>query len=241
MLEIIDVSISYKSGKKVNTVIKNLSFSLPDRSLLAIAGISGCGKTTLLHALAGIIKPDSGTITLNGTAVSPKRFSIGFIPQDYGLLPWKTIKENCLFCMEGEKESKALLPLCKRLGINSLLSRYPSEISGGQAQRTALARAFLREPNILLMDEPFAALDIAAASKARQLTLSLWKEYHAEGVIVTHRLSEALYLATHVAVMGKDGQFLCLKENPWQGIEKMDDRGYHTFLHELKEYVLGAL
>lgn len=241
MLEIKDLTVSYKKDKKEYSVIQNLSFSLPEKSLLAVAGISGCGKTTLLNTLAGIIKPDKGSVTLNGIEITPTNFSIGLIPQSYGLLPWKTVKENCLFCMEKKKNTADLLSLCKRLGIDSLLSSYPCELSGGQAQRTALARAFLREPQILLMDEPFAALDIAAASYARQLTLDLWKEYHSSAMIVTHRLSEAVFLATHIAVMGERGHFFCLKENPWQGIAEPKTSAYYSFVHDLKQYILGGM
>lgn len=238
MLEIKDLTVSYNKNKTEYKVIQKLSFSLPEKSLLAIAGVSGCGKTTLLNALAGVIGSYRGSIKLNGREITPKNFSIGLIPQNYGLLPWKTVKENCLFCIEKKKDTVSLLPLCEKLGIQSLLSTYPSEISGGQAQRTALARAFLRKPEILLMDEPFSALDIAAASLARQLTLDLWKEYQATAVIVTHRLSEAVFLGTHIAVMGEGGVFLCLKENPWQGIEDPEEKTYYAFVHELKQIIL---
>ncbi|MCA5010592.1 ATP-binding cassette domain-containing protein, partial [Clostridioides difficile] len=140
----------------MHKVIDQVSWQLKTGTVLAVAGPSGCGKSTMVHALAGIL-PFTGSITLDDNGLDPKTCSIGLIPQNYGLLPWKTVKENCLFTakIRGKTHDleRQLSSLCKELGINGLLERYPGTLSGGQAQRVALARAFLLNPELLLMDE----------------------------------------------------------------------------------------
>lgn len=240
MLEIHDLTVSYGAEKTAAPVIRGLSFSLEEGGLLAVLGPSGCGKTTLLHALAGIISPRSGMLSLDGTALRPDTVPIGLIPQNYGLLPWKTVRQNILFCAPPSAQTGSLEPLCQKLGIAGLLDRYPATLSGGQAQRAALARALFLRPRLLLLDEPFAALDAAAALSAQQLCLDLWREGGMTAVAVTHRLEEALFLAGQVAVMGRGGRFLCVCGNPWQGMENCTEPEYFALSSRLREEILRA-
>lgn len=222
MLQIEDLAVSYPGLDE--PILGGLSLSVPDRGLLALCGPSGCGKTTLLHALAGVLSPTAGRILFDGAPLSPKTVPIGLIPQNYGLLPWKTVRDNCLFAARarGVDASDRLEGLCGRLGLTPLLDRWPRELSGGQAQRVALARALLMGPRLLLLDEPFAALDEAAALTARELCLALCRESGCTAIVVTHRLEEALYLARSIAVMAPGGRLVLRADNPAQGREEPD-------------------
>ena len=146
MLEVENLTARYPRASR--PVIDGLSFSLGEGGLLALLGPSGCGKTTLLNLLAGVLPPAGGSVRFCGAPLSPRDTAIGLIPQSYGLLPWKTVRENCLFCarLRGASGERELDALCARLGIGGLLDRYPRELSGGQAQRAALARALLMKP-----------------------------------------------------------------------------------------------
>lgn len=252
MLKAENITLGYGHGRHGNTVVSRLSFSVPSGSILAITGPSGCGKTTLLNALAGITRPLEGRILFKDRELSPKTCSIGLIPQNYGLLPWKTVRENCLFC-SGIKESfqnkpalspsqttDRLLSLCGKLNILSVLDRYPAALSGGQAQRAALARAFLMNPDLLLMDEPFAALDISAAENARRICYKLCREYASTMILITHRTEDAMYLADRIAVMENGGAFRYICDNPWKGMDTSDSADYDTFQKHLQHELMQA-
>lgn len=224
MLCVRELSGRYRPGDL--PVIENLSFSLPDGGSLALLGPSGCGKTTLLHLLCGVLSPERGELLFDGEPLTPKQVPIGLVPQGYGLLPWKTVRENCLFAarLRGDEDPADLDSLTARLGLAALLGRYPSELSGGQAQRVALARALLMRPKLLLLDEPFCALDVGAAAQARALCHSLWQESGATLILATHQIGEALCFARRIAVMGPGGRFLALHENPEAGEDDLRRR-----------------
>lgn len=239
MLTISELDLGYISGKEKNIVIKDFSCELSKGSILAIVGPSGCGKTTLLKGLAGLIDKLSGEISYQGRELSPKNVTIGYIPQSYGLLPWKTVRDNCCFCAVNHKvNEEELLSLCRELKIDGLLNRYPSELSGGQAQRVALARAFTMKPDLLLLDEPYSALDIATSDYCRELTYTLCQEYETTVVIVTHGLEDAMYLADNIVVVGNGGRIIHNQKNPWKGIKEDLPSEYFTLLQKLKKKIL---
>lgn len=217
-------------------MIDGLSFTL-EGGVLAILGPSGCGKTTLLNVLAGVLPKISGNILFHGRPLNPSDAAIGLIPQSYGLLPWKTVRQNCLFCASLRHKTAEPEALAQRLGIGALLDRYPRELSGGQAQRAALARALLMEPDLLLLDEPFAALDLAAAARARRLCGSLFQETGVTALAVTHRPDDALYLGDSIAVMEPRG-FRCILQNPWRGTEGAET-GRMAFAARLEKEILA--
>ena len=188
-LHIQSLSASYTSstsrqGKK-DPILTGVSASIGEE-IVSVIGPSGGGKSTLIYCLSGIIEPTSGSITLNGLPLDPKRHQIALVPQQYGLLPWKRVRENILLphslgkrIVSEELQSSIL----HTLDIQSLLDRYPSELSGGQRQRVALARAFIMRPDLLLLDEAFSALDIATAE--------------------THSPEEATKLTSRTLLIGK--------------------------------------
>lgn len=215
MLIINDLSIHYKSKQNITPVINQLSFHLKKGDALVILGPSGCGKSTLINALAGSLPMESGTVefTANGQkqSLNPKLHKIGLIPQNCGLLPWKTVRENCLLPLKIRKEyqkdkhREELKKISKALNIQDILDKYPGQLSGGQLQRSAIARAFLLQPDLLLMDEPFSALDAITREEARTLFLKVWKEQKPTTILVTHSIEEALYLGHIIYIMAAEG------------------------------------
>lgn len=214
MLLIENVSINYKIKNEIVKVIKNLSLKIDKGEALVILGPSGCGKSTLINALAKTIPIENGKIDYiqdnDKKALSAKIHKIGIIPQNCGLLPWKTVKENCMLPLKIRHEEindelkNSTEKIFNSLDISTLLQRYPRELSGGQVQRVAIARAFILKPDLLLMDEPFSALDEITREEARSLFLKIWKHYKPTTILVTHSIDEALYLGSRILVMGTD-------------------------------------
>ena len=160
MIEIADLTVRYRSDNDIYTAIKDFSLTIPSGGTCAVIGPSGCGKSTLLKVVAGLIKEYDGSVSINGQPVNPKGQTIGFMPQNYGLLPWKTVYDNVILGMKIKKSPELLdrnviKHLMRQLGIEGLARRYPNELSGGQQQRVALARVFALQPDVLLMDEPY--------------------------------------------------------------------------------------
>jgi len=185
----------------------------------AVIGASGCGKTTLLYLLAGLLKPQKGEILIGGNPLRRPRPETALILQDYGLLPWDTVKGNialglrirAFYGPDGlhaprtptPKEPEALVEAwIQRLGLQDVADRYPSQISGGQRQRTAIARALVLHPDLLLMDEPFSSLDAPTREDLENLILELQAETGLTTVVVTHSIEEAAFLGRKILFLG---------------------------------------
>lgn len=203
MLLINNLNVSYGATE----VLNDFSLSVNDGEIYSLIGPSGCGKSTLFKVLCGIQKNYSGEISLDGKKVSPQDIRIGYVPQHYGLLDWKTIKENIFLPAKLNKERT--LPqseidyIIDALEIGELFDRYPSQLSGGQKQRVALARAFVSQPQLLLMDEPFSSLDTFTSETSQKLFLRLWKKYRITTIFITHNIYEALAIGEHIVLMSK--------------------------------------
>jgi len=208
-------------GYGVDPVLRGISLEVPDGSLVAIVGPSGCGKTTLLRTIAGLIRARSGEVrlgqrmvTTHGIHLAPEKRRIGWVPQDAALFPHLSVAENIAFGLGGgrraarraarEDRVKHLLAL---VGLASLADRTPAQLSGGQAQRVALARALASGPEVVLMDEPFGALDPILRGELRTEVRALLATEGMTGILVTHDQAEALSIADYVAVM-RDGEIL---------------------------------
>jgi sulfate/thiosulfate transport system ATP-binding protein len=193
--------------------LDNVDFVVPAGSLTALLGPSGSGKSTLLRAIAGLDQPDSGTITINGrdvTGVPPQRRDIGFVFQHYAAFKHMTVRENIAFGLKIRRRPKAEIAekvdnLLKIVGLSGFQSRYPNQLSGGQRQRMALARALAVDPQVLLLDEPFGALDAKVREDLRAWLRRLHDEVHVTTVLVTHDQAEALDVADRIAVL-RDGR-----------------------------------
>lgn len=219
MIEIKDLSVNYRG----RAAVENISLTIPSGGTCAVVGPSGCGKSTLLNVLAGIVTTYGGFAKINGAEVSPAAQTIGYIPQNYGLLPWKTVADNICLGVNVKRRRAvgrdALASMTRRLGISGLERRYPGELSGGQRQRASLARAFLLEPDVLLMDEPFSALDAMTREEMQDVFLSVWSCFRATTVLVTHYVEEAVYLGQSIVVLSKSpGRIVRVMDNPLFGM-----------------------
>jgi NitT/TauT family transport system ATP-binding protein len=182
-------------------VLHDVSFELPSGSSLSIIGPSGCGKSTLLSIVAGLTRPSAGQ------AVLPEDCRTAFILQDYGLFPWKTVRDNLALPLQlrgtGRKERRAAASaMLEELGLEGLGQRFPVQLSGGQRQRVAIGRALISKPDLLLMDEPFAALDAITREHLQNLLLDVWKRHRMSFMLVTHNVAEAVFLGRYIMVMG---------------------------------------
>jgi sulfate transport system ATP-binding protein len=191
--------------------LDNVDFDVPAGSLTALLGPSGSGKSTLLRAIAGLDEPDTGTITINGrdvTAVPPQRRGIGFVFQHYAAFKHLTVRDNVAFGLKIRKRPKSEIKdkvdnLLEVVGLAGFQTRYPNQLSGGQRQRMALARALAVDPQVLLLDEPFGALDAKVREDLRAWLRRLHDEVHVTTVLVTHDQAEALDVADRIAVLNK--------------------------------------
>jgi ABC-type nitrate/sulfonate/bicarbonate transport system ATPase subunit len=220
MIQATDLTFVYGEDAPV---FRDFSWQVQTDEAWAVIGSSGCGKSTLLYLIAGLRQPSGGRLVVEGQPVTRPRASIGLVLQDYGLLPWATVWENVALPMRmgqfyrhkgGDPESPRPYPRpdisaeqvehwLKRLGIADLRDKYPSQISGGQRQRTAIARSLLQQPNLLLMDEPFSSLDALTREDLQQLTVELRAETGLTTVVVTHIIEEAVFLGQHILVLGR--------------------------------------
>lgn len=245
MLEVTNLSVTYNTGTAAVHALGPISLSLEPGGICAVIGPSGCGKSTLLHALCGILKDHGGSMLLDGREIDPRRHSIGFIPQDFGLLPWDTVQQNCLLALRIKKipvdtaVRNRINSITGRLDIAGLMGRYPGELSGGQKQRVAIARAFIMNPDLLLMDEPFSALDALTREEAQDLFLDMWNQYKTTTLFVTHSIEEAVYMGRRILVMSHGpGTVLEMIENPCFGAENLRGREeFHALASHIREVV----
>lgn len=194
------------NGREVRAV-HGFDLEVSEGSFTVIVGPSGCGKTTLLRLIAGLETADCGQIEFDGPVQRPSRFRFGFMFQDARLLPWLTVEENLRLAFParpGAETGAEINNLLRLVGLEGWKTAYPRRLSGGMAQRAALARALCRKPEILLLDEPFGALDAFTRTRLRRDLDELWKSLNVTVILVTHDIEEAVYLADRVVHM-KDG------------------------------------
>ena len=242
------VSVDYGTGEDAVHALADISLCVERGTVLALIGASGCGKSTLLRVVAGLVRPTAGTLHADGANVDPRVLRIGFLPQNYGLLAWKTVRENILLGAEikgewDEKRKAIFDELVADLGLKDLLTRYPHELSGGQQQRVGLARVFLLAPDLLLMDEPFSALDAITRESMQEVFLSLWKKQAVTTLLVTHYVEEALTLAGRIAVMrGMPGRVAEIMDNPYAGdLAHRSSQEFFAMGQELRAKIAGGV
>ena len=195
-----------KNYKPEFMAVENITLNIQQGEFVSIVGPSGCGKSTLLDLIAGLTKPSSGQILLNGKQIIQPGLDRGIVFQQYALYPWLTALENIEFGLEAkgvskkERQEKALYYL-KLVGLSGFEKHYPNELSGGMKQRVAIARSLAYEPEILLMDEPFAALDAQTRETLQAELIHIWKASKKTIVFITHSIDEAIYLSQRVAIM----------------------------------------
>lgn len=211
MLEMKKVGMSYRKNTEDNFVVRNINFTLEEGECMAIVGSSGCGKTTLLNIISGILEPTEGEVLFGGKAVKEASEEIAVVFQNYGLFPWKTVRKNVLLPLKF-KHQKELYKIgdeiILKLGLERVKNCYPSELSGGQKQRVAIGRALLSFPKLILLDEPFSALDPIMRARLCRDMRSYFKKKKMMAVIVTHSVKEAVYFGDKILVLSSEGEFL---------------------------------
>lgn len=206
-----DLSFSYPGTDKL--VLKDINMDVAEGEFVSILGQSGCGKSTLLRLLAGLEKQTSGEILIDGKPFSGSSLSRGVVFQDYGLFPWMTAGENIMLALRQrfpERDKKELreiaVNMLQSVGLDKgVYNKLPKELSGGMKQRCAIARAFGIDPPILLMDEPFGALDAVTRARLQDMVLELWRKQEPKKTVffVTHDVDEAILLSTKIFVLGQ--------------------------------------
>jgi len=241
-----------KLGREV-IALNDVSLSVADGEFLAIVGPSGCGKTTLLNIVAGLLPYEEGTVAIDGKKIHGPGIDRSVVFQHSSLLPWRTIAGNVRYGMEMQKRfDNATMKerteyFIKLVGLAGFEKHYPSELSGGMQQRVNLARALASDPKVLLMDEPFAALDAQTREFMQAELLKIWTEAQKTVVFITHQINEAVYLADRVVVMSarpgrvkdffkipfgrprtlslkRDPKFLEIEDAIWQLVEEKPEK-----------------
>nr|WP_322033836.1 ABC transporter ATP-binding protein [Paraburkholderia sp. J76] len=205
-----DLSLTYVNAQTDtrHTVLKRFDLAVREGEFLSLLGPSGCGKSTFLNVLAGLMPPTSGDIRVDGAPVSTVRQKLGFVFQGYALFPWRTVRRN----VEAGLEIRGMKAAARRseaerflrlVGLLDFADHYPHQLSGGMRQRVAIARALAYGPEILLMDEPFGALDAQTRELLQQELLAIWEHSATTVVFVTHSIDEAIFLSDRVAILGR--------------------------------------
>ena len=203
-----NVSYSYNTEKSETHAVENLSFKIREGEFVAMIGPSGCGKTTVLSLIAGLIKATSGKIILNGKEVDGKSLGVGYMLQRDELFPWRTIEQNVFLPLEIKKMNTPnnrnyALNLLEKYGLGDFKKSYPHQLSGGMRQRVALIRTLVSKPDLLLLDEPFSALDYQTRLTVCDDVYSVIQKEKKTALLVTHDISEALSLADRILVLSK--------------------------------------
>jgi NitT/TauT family transport system ATP-binding protein len=207
-LKVEGVSLRYQSPSgETFTALDNVSFEVPDQQFAVIVGPSGCGKSSLLYLTAGLSEPSDGAIYVGGKKVEGPGADRGMVFQSYTLFPWLTVRQNIEFGLKrrglpGDEINTIVEFYLNEVGLAKFAQHYPKQLSGGMMQRVAIARALANDPQILLMDEPFGALDSQTRLQMQQLLLQVWGNAKKTVVFVTHDIDEAILLADRIYVMG---------------------------------------
>ena len=210
-IEVKNINKSFEGKKKDElSVLENINLTINDGELVCLLGPSGCGKTTLLRLIAGLDQPTSGEIVANGEVVKKPSGDRAVIFQQYSLFPWLTVLQNVTFGLEmttknsKEENIAAAERYLKSVGLIDFKDSYPHELSGGMKQRVAIIRSLLNHSPILLMDEPFSALDMQNRHKLQEQLIGVWKRFENTIVFVTHDVDEAVYLADKIVILDKN-------------------------------------
>jgi NitT/TauT family transport system ATP-binding protein len=212
-VELRDVRLTYGEGARQTLAVDQLDLSMRRGEFLAVVGPSGCGKSTLMKLVTGLVSPSAGTVTIDGRPARKPIGGVGMAFQNATLLPWRTTLENVMLPLEVVQPHKSRFRAARReyeararnllrsVGLQDFADKFPWELSGGMQQRANLCRALIHEPHILMLDEPFAALDAFTREELWVVMQELWTKRHFTAVLVTHDLREAVFLADTVHVM----------------------------------------
>lgn len=204
-LQIKDVQHTYFTKRTATTALSNISLDVEEGEFISFLGPSGCGKTTLLSIIAGLLRPTEGVVTLEGKYINPKNNDIGYMLQQDYLFPWKTIEENILLGLKisnqlDEEKKLHTLKVLNSMGLKEVEKQYPKQLSGGMRQRVALVRTLATEPKLLMLDEPFSALDFQTKLHLEDLVSETLKSFHKTAILVTHDIGEAIAMSDRIVL-----------------------------------------
>ena len=223
MIQLNNVSVTFQTDAGEHDALADVDLTLSTGSSCVIIGPTGCGKSSLLYLLAGLVKPTSGEVIIDDDPLTSVRLSTSLILQQHGLFPWKNAYDNASLglTVRGVKRSERysrIRRLMEDIGIWDVQSSFPGQLSGGQKQRVAIARSLATEPDLLLMDEPFSALDALTRETLQNLILSLWRQRSFTFVLVTHSIEEAVFLGRRIVILSpRPGSVVRVLDNPEMG------------------------
>ncbi|GAP05349.1 MAG TPA: ABC transporter ATP-binding protein [Anaerolinea thermolimosa] len=252
MITLESVTFRYGTG---TPIFDHFSWTAARGEVWAVLGPSGCGKSTLLHLLAGLLQPTGGRVIIDGQPLTRPRPYTGLIIQDYGLLPWATVRENAALGLRirnfygpdgthaprDYRPTLEVTPWLERLGLLEVADHFPGQISGGQRQRTAIARTLALHPDVLLMDEPFSSLDAPTRESLQGLVLDLWREQALTLVMVTHAIEEAAFVGQKILLLGQPpNREAVVLDNPGAGSPSYrESEPYQGMCRELRARLGG--
>ena len=247
MLELKNAMLQYeKPGGGVQMVLDHIDLKIEQGERWAVIGPSGCGKSSMLHLLAGLEKPVSGEVLYRGQALNRPHGEISVILQEYGLFPWKTVEQNVALPLVLQKKPKAeirprVMELLKQLQLEEHAKKFPAQLSGGQRQRIAIARALIAGPKVLLMDEPFSALDALTRETMQNIVLELCEQQNLTLVMVTHNIEEAIFLGQKIAVFSDNsGKLRRVVDNAHSGQPSYRVTGeFYQQCNQLRSWIGG--
>ncbi|NJN88488.1 MAG: ABC transporter ATP-binding protein [Leptolyngbyaceae cyanobacterium SL_7_1] len=245
-LEVRDLYKSFPVESKQLMVLQDINLQIRPREFACLVGASGCGKSTLLNIVAGLATPTSGQVLVDGKAVTGPGSDRGMVFQNYTLYPWLTVSQNIAFGLDLRKLPKVeqrqrVSYFLEVVGLTQFANAYPKQLSGGMKQRVAIARALANEPEVLLMDEPFGALDAQTKEQMQQFFLNLWEQTHVTVLMITHDVEEAIFLSQRVYVMStRPGQIKLEVPIELPGHRDLEIKLSPEFV-EIKRQVLHAL
>ena len=215
-VEIVNLSKSFHTG----IAVEDLTFAIAEKEFVSVVGPSGCGKSTLLRMVSGLVQPTKGKVLLQGRKVEGPVAGVGMVFQAPVLLPWRTIEENVLLPvdvmrLDRRSSTERAQALLKMAGLGGFEDKYPYELSGGMQHRASIVRALVHDPRLLIMDEPFAALDAITREQMATELQRIWMDSGKTVVFITHSISEAVFLSDRVAVMSaRPGCIISIFDNP---------------------------
>lgn len=245
LLEICDLNLSYHTKQSETVALKDLSFSVKETELVSIVGPSGCGKTTILSIVAGLLSPSSGTVILDDKNVDGISQDIGYMFQKDNLFNWLTVENNVFFGLKLQKRltdenKKFVYSLVEKYGLSDFLHHYPTQLSGGMRQRVSLIRTLALNPKLLLLDEPFSALDYQTRLNIQDIVFNIMKAERKTALMVTHDIGEAIAMSDKIIILSKRPANvkkvinLAFPEN-LSPFERRNDSQFNVYFNEIWE------
>lgn len=240
---------TYGTGERETHAIGRLSFAVQENEFVVVVGPSGCGKTTLLKCMSGLLPPTDGTVTLQGRALRKPARELALVFQEYGrsLMPWLTVRQNVRLPLRRKDLSEAdrrerVERAVASVGLTRFIERFPWELSGGMQQRVAIARALAYQPEVMLLDEPFASVDAQTRADLEDLLLTVRAEYGVTIVFVTHDIDESVYLGDRIVVLGPSPTYVqeVLEVDLPHPRHQVETKGLRRFA-DLRAHVYGAI